>query len=217
MNKNQILDKLKELEFVDEKIKEIGHPVKLSEYIGFISFCLLLILPLPCFFYFSETGDYHPFLFFMGMISTTVGTLFFVALLSLWKEKSFNFYKDDSSYYKRLDKGLISDLNKYIDTNKTHPKNLDGLLAETKSNIQSEFSDKETIELMIEIFKENKDIKDKHKDVLINAVKKYEEKIKEQKEEDKELNETLNKAGFESFEKKKDDKIFKIDEVCEHE
>ncbi len=116
-----------------------------------------------------------------------------------------------------MDKDLISDLNKYIDTNKTHPKNLDGLLVETKSNIQSGFSDKETIELMIEIFKENKDIKDKHKDVLISAVKKYEEKIKEQKEEDKELNETLNKAGFESFEKKKDDKMFKIDEVCEHE
>jgi len=217
MNKSKVLDKLNELEFLDAKIEEIGEPVKTSEYIGLVAFSLLMISPFPCFLYFSEEGFYEPFFFLITMCITGLGTLFFFSLLSLLNEEKYKFYKNDETYYNKWDYKRMSELRKYINIQKVHPKNISESLRIAKIGIESEMGNEEAIESMISLFKENSNIKDKHKDVLIRVVKSHEEKIEEQKEEDKELNETLKRAGFEAFEKKEPEKFFKISEVYEHE
>ena len=217
MNKSKILDKLNELEFLDAKIEEIGEPVKTSEYIGLVAFSLLMISPFPCFLYFSEEGFYEPFFFLITMCITGLGALFFFSLLSLLNEEKYKFYKNDETYYNKWDYKRMSELRKYINIQKVHPKNISELLRKAKIGIESEMEDEETIESMISLFKEDSEIKNRHKDVLIRSVKSYEEKLEKEKEEDRDINLALSKAGFETFEKKENEKIFKINEVYEHE
>ena len=114
---------------------------------------------------------------------TGLGALFFFSLLSLLNEEKYKFYKNDETYYNKWDYKRMSELRKYINIQKVHPKNISESLRMAKIGIEYEMGNEETIESMISLFKEDSDIKDKHKDVLIRVVKSYEEKIEGQKVE----------------------------------